>query len=77
VDPKDNRTVQQQVIRAVRHQLRGLAVLATLVIVAGGTLFLTVGFLGASDRVLWLTLSILAGLFAAWALSTWLLVRRR
>ena len=76
MNSKDNDSVKHQVVRAVRHQLRGLAVLATLVIVAGGTLFLTVGLLGASDRVLWLTLSIMAGLIAAWALSTWLLVRR-
>jgi hypothetical protein len=77
VDSKDNRTLRQQVIRAAQNELRGFAALATFGVVTGGTLFLTVGWLGASDRVLWLTLSIMVGLFAAWALGTWLLPRLR
>jgi hypothetical protein len=75
VDPKDDRTLRRQVIRAAQNEIRGFAALATLVIVTGGTLFLTTGWLGASDRVLWLTLSITVGLIAAWALRTWLLPR--
>jgi hypothetical protein len=67
--------MKQQLIRAARNELRGLAALATFVVVTGGTLFLTVGLLGASDRLLWLILSIVVGAVAAWALKTWLLPR--
>lgn len=74
-EPKDHGTLRQQVIRAAKNELRAFAALTTFVVVTAGTLFLTVGWLGASDRVLWLTLSIMFGLVAAWALRTWLLPR--
>lgn len=76
VDP-DNRPLKQRLARAVQNELRGLAALATFVVVTGGMLFLTVGLLGASDRALWLIISIVVGSVAAWALRTWLLPRLR
>lgn len=77
MDREPNHTFRQQVIRAVYHELRGFAVSATFVAVGGGILFLTSGWLGNSSPVLWIFISFMAGGTAAWALSTWLLMRRR
>ena len=77
MDREPNRTLRQQVIRAVHDELWGLAVLATFVAVGGGTLFLTSDWLGESSPALWIFISFMAGGTASWALRTWLLVRQR
>jgi hypothetical protein len=77
MDPQPNRTFQEQVIRAVHHELRGFAVMATFVAVGGGILLLTSDWLGRSSPALWVFVSFMAGGTAAWALSTWLLMRQR
>jgi hypothetical protein len=77
VDPKDNRILRHQLIRAATNELWGFAALAAFLVVGGGVMFLTSGWLGPSSPGLWLGLSFGSGAIAAWALGTWRLLRSR
>jgi hypothetical protein len=77
MDQGPSRTFRDQVRRAVHHELWGLAVLVTFVTVGGGVLFLSSDWLGKASPALWVSISMLAGGIAAWALRTWLLLRQR
>lgn len=75
-NPQPNRTMTQSVIRAqAQNTLPRLAAIIVFFVVGGGVLFLTSDGIGLTQPLLWLGLSFGAGLVAAWAVGTWLLVR--